>query len=70
MRVLSFPDEVAIGGLDTQAEHLALESERATLAAEALVRSLLRGDSHWRRPIPKGPAGGEKEPTWPSAAGW
>ncbi len=47
MRLLSFPEDVAIGGLEAQADRLANDAATAAAEAEALVRSLLRGDRMW-----------------------
>lgn len=49
MRLLPFPYEISIGGIDNQAERLALEAEQAARSAEDLARALLWGDSSWRR---------------------
>lgn len=54
MRLLTFPEDVAIGGLEAQADRLANDAAIAAAEAEALVRSLLRGDRAWRaetRPV-------------------
>jgi len=55
MRVLTFPDDVAIGGLEAQAERLADDAALAAAEAEALVLSLLRGDRLWRERRPVAP---------------
>jgi len=55
MRLLSFPEDVAIGGLEAQADRLANDAALAAAEAEALVRSLLRGDRAWRESRPAAP---------------
>ncbi|AKU92165.1 hypothetical protein [Vulgatibacter incomptus] len=66
MRLLSIPDDVAIGGIDAQALRLAEDAARAADEAEALVRSLFRGDSSWRS-LPLTRIAEEVRP-WPRSA--
>ncbi len=52
MRLLTFPEDVSIGGLEAQADRLADDAARAAAEAEALVLSILRGDRQWREQRP------------------
>ena len=53
MQLFTFPDDVAIGGLEAQADRLADEAALATEQAEALILSILRGDRRWREEAPR-----------------
>gem|GEM_PF-5364949 len=56
MRLSTFPYDVAIGGLDAQADVLSRDAARAAQDAEALIRLVRIGDPSWRAPTSRTPS--------------